>query len=223
MLSPFQIRNLRPTQSKATEDSLVRISAPGYDETISMNPAAKLRYQDDDEGDLITVGSSTELVQKLEEPLSQPSRHRPQSDLNPMAITTLLSESQQSPPSSIHHIFDIENLDEIRNLWQDIQARNSTLKPSVAGCEVKDRRILSGTEETQKPDKTEMMKTEIQTKTSSLGTNPLASPSENKLDSKGRLEAGKLSDFLRAYNKSVLNLRLDRSCTQVICSKVQVC
>ena len=132
MLSPFQIRNLRPSQSKATtQDSLVRISAPGYDKTISSHPAAKLRYQDDDDGDTVTVGSSTELAQRLEEPVPQKPRNRHQPSRNPMAIATLLSESQQFPPILTHHVFDVEDREEIRKLWQEIQENNNIPKLST--------------------------------------------------------------------------------------------
>ena len=131
MLSPFHIRNLRPTQPKMTQDSLVRISAPGYDKTISTNPTARLKYQDEDDSAIITVGSSTELVQRLEESVPQKPRGSPQSSRNPMSIATVLAESQQPPLSLTHHIFDIEDREEVRKLWQDIQEKNNTSKTSV--------------------------------------------------------------------------------------------
>ncbi|KAL2039539.1 hypothetical protein N7G274_007811 [Stereocaulon virgatum] len=139
MLSPFQIRNLRPSQPSATaQDSLVRISAPGYDKAISSHPAGKLKYQDEDDGETITVGSSTELAQRLDEPVSRKTRYRQHSSRNPMAIATLLSESQQSPPSLMNHVFDIEDREEIRRLWQDIQERNSNvLRPTSPICAIK--------------------------------------------------------------------------------------
>ena len=56
LLTPFQIRNLRSSDSlRTTEDTLVRVSAPGYDDTLSSNPNASLKYRDE-EGDKITVG-----------------------------------------------------------------------------------------------------------------------------------------------------------------------
>ena len=139
MLSPFQIRNLRPSQPRATaHDSLVRISAPGYDKAISSHPAAKLKYQDEDDGDTITVGSSTELAQRLDEPVSRKTRYRQHSSRNPMAIATLLSESQQSSPSLTNHVFDIEDREEIRKLWQDIQEKNSNVpRPTSPTCATK--------------------------------------------------------------------------------------
>ena len=114
-----------------TQDSLVRVSAPGYDKTISDNSAARLKYHDEDDGAIITVGSSTELVQRLEEPVQQKRRGAPQSSRNPMSIATLLAESQQTPPSLTHHIFDIEDREEVRKLWQNIQVKNNTSESSA--------------------------------------------------------------------------------------------
>ena len=58
MLPPFHIRNLRPLSlPQASQDTLVQINAPYYDETISDCPAATLKYHDEDDGDLITVSS----------------------------------------------------------------------------------------------------------------------------------------------------------------------
>ena len=114
-----------------TQDSLVRISAPGYDKTISTNPTARLKYQDEDDSAIITVGSSTELIQRLEDPVPQNPQGSPRSSRNPMSIATLLAESQQPPPSLTHHIFDIEDREEVRKLWQDIQEKNNASKTSA--------------------------------------------------------------------------------------------
>lgn len=58
MLSPFKIRNLKSSnQSSGRQDGLVRISAPGYDGTMSNNPTAGLKYRDE-EDDIITVNLS---------------------------------------------------------------------------------------------------------------------------------------------------------------------
>ena len=56
MLPPFHIRNLW-SPLKESQETLVRINAPYYDDTISHNPAAALKYYDEDDGDLITVAS----------------------------------------------------------------------------------------------------------------------------------------------------------------------
>ena len=56
MLPPFHIRNLW-SPPKESQETLVQINAPYYDDTISHTPAAALRYYDEDDGDLITVAS----------------------------------------------------------------------------------------------------------------------------------------------------------------------
>ena len=61
-LSPFQIRNLGPSsQPTAGEGALIQISGPAYDRTISDNPAATLRYQDED-NDTIIVCCTGHLI-----------------------------------------------------------------------------------------------------------------------------------------------------------------
>lgn len=128
MLPPFHIRNLQPSSlPKAFRDTLVQINAPCYDETISSHPAATLKYLDDDDGDLITVGaflseslylfcadanvqlgSSRELTEKLEESYL-PSSSGSSADL------------QLGLQSSEHHVFEINDRDDVRKLWQDVQ------------------------------------------------------------------------------------------------------
>ena len=57
MLPPFHIRNLWPSSlPRACQDTLVQINASSYDATILSHPAATLKYYDQDDGDLITVG-----------------------------------------------------------------------------------------------------------------------------------------------------------------------
>lgn len=59
MLPKFHVRNLRSSsQPSKSRDSLVLISAPTYDTTISDHPAAALKYRDED-GDDITVRTWT--------------------------------------------------------------------------------------------------------------------------------------------------------------------
>lgn len=70
MLPPFRVRNLRRSISSPSGPSpsnlsiilddhpLVRITAPQYDSTISEYPDAKLRYLDDDDGEIVTVSAA---------------------------------------------------------------------------------------------------------------------------------------------------------------------
>ena len=59
MLPSFRITNL---QSKASdyddEKHVVQLTGPTYDFTVSSNPRATLKYNDE-EGDLVTVGGDT--------------------------------------------------------------------------------------------------------------------------------------------------------------------
>ncbi|KAL4765458.1 uncharacterized protein BDW70DRAFT_147130 [Aspergillus foveolatus] len=91
MLKPFLIRDLHedPSSQDIIEDTasdlynatdvgvspqrphgLVQITTADYDEIAYSHPQARLSYLDDDDGDIITVGSSLELAQRLEEPAS---------------------------------------------------------------------------------------------------------------------------------------------------------
>ena len=57
MLPLFRIKNLHPQTGPLPDqdpDARVRITAPTYDATISVQPKASLRYNDE-EGDKITV------------------------------------------------------------------------------------------------------------------------------------------------------------------------
>ena len=56
----------------------------------------------------LQLGSSRELSEKLEEPLSSHS-------------LGLSVDSQPDLQSSEHHVFEIEDRDYVRKLWQDIQ------------------------------------------------------------------------------------------------------
>ena len=63
LLSPFHIRNLRLSSPSAdTQNSLVQVTAPDYDNTISSNPEASLKYRDED-GDQITVGLGIYIIE----------------------------------------------------------------------------------------------------------------------------------------------------------------
>uniref|UniRef100_A0A093UWV7 Nuclear localization sequence-binding protein n=1 Tax=Talaromyces marneffei PM1 TaxID=1077442 RepID=A0A093UWV7_TALMA len=127
-LKPFQIRNLHiyPAEenlydsstesvisSSAADEthpkpsSLIQLSAGEYDKIVSDHPNGTLTYIDDDDGDLITVGSSFELEQRLDEP----SQYK--------AITS----PDQTEPAAIH-LFDIRRRRSIIKLWKDIEKRS---------------------------------------------------------------------------------------------------
>ncbi|KAE8380041.1 hypothetical protein BDV26DRAFT_150390 [Aspergillus bertholletiae] len=127
MLKPFQIRDLHRSSSQdslATSQSLghtvvedcstlpnrhqgiVRLSATDYDEITANHPRARLTYVDDDDEELITVGSSLELSQRLEEPV----------DTSAIPQPTL-----ESVPHEPMHIFDIRRSNSVKNLWKKFE------------------------------------------------------------------------------------------------------
>ncbi|KAL2003279.1 hypothetical protein VTN02DRAFT_4400 [Thermoascus thermophilus] len=131
MLKPFQIRDLHsPPPEKNASDSvsasdessepqaliydsrrhgIVQLSAPQYDEIVSSHPRARLMYMDDDDGEIITVGSSIELAQRLDEPVNAPAFPRspapPRDDSSPM------------------HVFDIRRSNSVTELWKRYETR----------------------------------------------------------------------------------------------------
>ncbi|EED20295.1 RNA binding protein, putative [Talaromyces stipitatus ATCC 10500] len=128
VLKPFQIRNLHfypaeenlydsSTESivsnspaddtQARPSSLIHLSAGEYDKIINDHPNGTLTYIDDDDGDIITVGSSFELEQRLDEPTPY----------------TAVTSSNQTEPTPIH-LFDIRRRRSIIKLWKDIEKRS---------------------------------------------------------------------------------------------------
>ncbi|KAE8417134.1 hypothetical protein BDV36DRAFT_257927 [Aspergillus pseudocaelatus] len=127
MLKPFQIRDLHRSSSQdnlaashnldhaVVEDrstlqschqGIVRLSATDYDEITVNHPRARLTYVDEDDDELITVGSSLELSQRLEEPVDTSANSQP----------TL--ESIAPEPM---HIFDIRRSNSVKNLWKKFE------------------------------------------------------------------------------------------------------
>ncbi|KAG2024902.1 hypothetical protein GB937_003602 [Aspergillus fischeri] len=123
MLKPFQIRDLHgsPTQEDAynsldclpqrdhghstcRRSGIVQLSASDYDEIALSHPRARLTYVDDDDGETITVGSSLELSQRLDEPIyDMPIQSNP---------------TQDSAIPETMHIFDIRRSNSVTELWK---------------------------------------------------------------------------------------------------------
>jgi hypothetical protein len=115
MLKPFRIRHLY-----GPEHGVVQITAPQYDSTIVSQPEAVLTYLDEDDGEVITVGSSFELGQRLDEP-ALPDYPRPATspyDLDPL------------------HIFDIKHTAASLATWREHAAYSSkTLRKNSGSSE----------------------------------------------------------------------------------------
>ncbi|KAJ5174830.1 uncharacterized protein N7482_000707 [Penicillium canariense] len=120
MLKPFQIKDLHRSPSQSHEDlsgrpsssrGVVQISAADYDDIASNHPRARLTYLDDDDGDQITVGSSLELSQRLDEQV---------------AIETRLDNFQPSQDElAPMHIFDIRRSNSVTELWRQFEKKNN--------------------------------------------------------------------------------------------------
>ncbi|KAL1854142.1 hypothetical protein Plec18167_000060 [Paecilomyces lecythidis] len=89
---------------------VVVLSASEYDHIISTHPRAALMYMDPDDGETITVGSSLELSQRLEDPVfdSAPSWPSPPSHISPP-----LQDNRDQM-----HIFDIRRSNSVTELWK---------------------------------------------------------------------------------------------------------
>lgn len=68
-------------------------------------------------------------MDKLKEPIRQSRKSKDR-----MSIAMLLSEAQQNPDSLKYHIFDIDEREEIKKLWQEIQQRNKTPPPMLVNA-----------------------------------------------------------------------------------------
>lgn len=106
LLPAFGIRHLNGPEAPP---GTIQITGGQYRTTIRSQPDATLRYIDDDDGELITVGSSLELQERLDDPLNRPSRYRRRT----------LSENQMM------HIFDIQKSAGCLAVWRDHEAYSS--------------------------------------------------------------------------------------------------
>lgn len=132
MLKPFQIRNLHlyPAEENLYDSStesvvssshvdethcrrsgLIHLTAPEYDNILRDHPNAGLTYIDDDDGDIVTVGSSFELKQRLDEP-AEDSR----------AAGSVLSSQRDDTPM---HLFDIRRSRSVIELWKGVENKST--------------------------------------------------------------------------------------------------
>ncbi|KEF53740.1 uncharacterized protein A1O9_10141, partial [Exophiala aquamarina CBS 119918] len=107
LLPAFGIRELNGPE---TAPGVIQITGRQYNTTIRSQPDATLLYLDDDDGELITVGSSLELQQRLDEPFKRPTCPFP---------TSASNENQMM------HIFDIRQSAGNLAVWRDHEAYSS--------------------------------------------------------------------------------------------------
>lgn len=104
-LPTFAIKDLA---GPSNPPGLISISRRRYDATLKSNPNAALLYLDDDDGELITVGSSLELSQRLEEP-----------------VPKYIRELRDPADGKLVHVFDINHTTAGLLEWRDHEAYSS--------------------------------------------------------------------------------------------------
>ena len=108
MLKPFRLRHLH-----GQDAGVVQITSNQYTSTINSQPDATLTYLDDDDGEVITVGSAFELEQRLDEPVCYNDGAR----LSPM------------------HIFDIQQSAASLAVWREHEAYSSKILRKTVSAE----------------------------------------------------------------------------------------
>ncbi|KAK5427884.1 hypothetical protein LTR34_008826 [Exophiala xenobiotica] len=111
-LPAFGIRDLNGPEAPP---GVVQLLEEQYDTTIAAYPEALLSYVDDDDGETITVGSSYELGQRLEEPV----RH------STLPVIPALRTSNESTENGLMHIFDIKQTSASLSVWREHEAYTS--------------------------------------------------------------------------------------------------
>ncbi|KAI9876548.1 MAG: hypothetical protein M1830_006240 [Pleopsidium flavum] len=162
MLPPFRIRNLRQSNSSADRNghgggltavaapnhhAIVQVSAPEYDATVSRHPEATLKYMDEDDGEVITVGSSVELAERLQQPVLPPSRASTRSPPFLYPAMPRPANPRLSTISSELHTFDIDRTNAALFLWRSIERRNAynirSVSPSTTSLDSRPLPVVS--------------------------------------------------------------------------------
>ncbi|KAL8856906.1 MAG: hypothetical protein Q9178_006495 [Gyalolechia marmorata] len=190
MLPRFQIRNLQsplgqPSTSlshpaSATQSVLVSIDTSVYDELIANCPPAALKYIDDEDGEVVRVGSSLELVQRLQDPVPTSNDH--------------------SSAISPYHSFDIDHRIDIVAMWDRYGERTSD-HPLDGGT---DRRNYAFQATNPPVIKPLGQRPPAQYISSTQGCDNTRDPtvSQSNLTGEGKRQAQAAGDLLRARNLS---------------------
>ncbi|KAL8721424.1 MAG: hypothetical protein Q9225_001899 [Loekoesia sp. 1 TL-2023] len=133
MLPQFRVRKVDPSgdvrvvpylqPGTAIPNALIRVTAAEYDEIIRRCSLAALKYMDDEDGEIVRVGSSLELAQRLEDPIPAMPRihHRSRRDIWEPQADVL---GYKSPPSlQQYHIFDIDDCSDSHVIWFFLEER----------------------------------------------------------------------------------------------------
>ncbi|KIW75249.1 hypothetical protein Z517_12023 [Fonsecaea pedrosoi CBS 271.37] len=125
-LPAFGIRDLNGPKSPP---GIVQITASQYDSTIHSEPDAVLSYIDLDDGELITVGSSFELQQRLEEPIPPSVSPTPSLILGKAPAKA----AREAKENTLVHIFDIQHTTGSVAVWREHEAHTSRkLRPRAS-------------------------------------------------------------------------------------------
>ncbi|MCJ1356215.1 MAG: hypothetical protein MMC33_006209 [Icmadophila ericetorum] len=139
LIGPFRVRNLRRPASPSSQapGSLSRPESRGtvcvvtgreYHTNAIQRPETRLRYYDDEDGELVTVGSSLELMSRLREPI----RRRTEAPRLVKPTEVVISEEPSSPVSRPIspdlHVFEIETRGDSQKIWDEIAQRTKELQ-----------------------------------------------------------------------------------------------
>jgi len=114
LLPAFGIRDLHGPQ---VPPGIVQITSPQYESTIRSQPDAILTYIDEDDGEIISVGSGLELAQRLEDPVVETTTLIPGGGMTPSAGP--FNGDQKM------HVFDIQRTSGSLAVWRDHEAYSS--------------------------------------------------------------------------------------------------
>ncbi|KAL8771740.1 MAG: hypothetical protein Q9209_002931 [Squamulea sp. 1 TL-2023] len=124
MLPRFRIRNLQSPlgdpsvllaqSASGTQSVLISIDTDKYDELVTQCPPAALKYIDDEDGEVVRVGSSLELVQRLDDPVLATPRNR---------RTTNVTDHDLPSAFVQYHTFDIDRRTDILAMWSNFEDR----------------------------------------------------------------------------------------------------
>ncbi|RVX75393.1 hypothetical protein B0A52_00746 [Exophiala mesophila] len=112
LLPPFTIRDLNGPE---VPPAVIQITGGQYNSTIKSEPDARLQYVDNTDGEIITVGSTFELQQRLDEPVDEPRR----------VVHCFPHRATQRREENLIHIFDIKKSSASLAIWREHEAYTS--------------------------------------------------------------------------------------------------
>ncbi|KAL8836756.1 MAG: hypothetical protein Q9170_002785 [Blastenia crenularia] len=107
----------------ATPNALISITATEYDKIIAKCSPAALKYMDDEDGEIVRVGSSLELAQRLDDPIGVLPRAHNRSASNFWQPHKDAGRYQFTSPTQQHHLFDVDNCIEVFAIWEFFEER----------------------------------------------------------------------------------------------------